>query len=305
MGPVRSVFDQLGRLAGQGLALGEEATAVLARAIGLAAIPVLGWLAYRVLTGLIRRLLRPLEHARAPDARVQRARTLGPLLASATRYLVAFVVVVVLLQELGVDVRALVVSAGVVGLAIGFGAQSLIKDVITGSFLLFENLIAVGDVIEVGPHAGVVEAVGLRVTRIRKFSGDLRIVPNGDLTAFGHLTAGWSRVVVEVGVGYDRDVDQALRALEAAGQALRAAHPAAVLEAPVAEGILRFAESEVVLRVHARVAAGEKAALEMELRRRVKAALESAGIPLPIPRRVVHHVGVTASPGAGDKEPPA
>ena len=112
--------------------------------------------------------------------------------------MMAFLVVVVILQEIGIDVRALLVSAGVVGVAIGLGAQSLIRDVIMGFFILLENLIAVGDVIEVGPHTGVVESVGLRVTKIRKFSGELRIIPNGELTAFGHHTAGWARLVVEV-----------------------------------------------------------------------------------------------------------
>ena len=125
----------------------------------------------------------------------------------------AFLVGVVILQEVGIDVRALLVSAGVVGVAIGLGAQSLIRDVIMGLFILLENLIAVGDVIEVGQHTGVVESVGLRVTKIRKFSGELRIIPNGELTAFGHHTAGWARLVVEVPVDYEEDVDRALRVL--------------------------------------------------------------------------------------------
>jgi small conductance mechanosensitive channel len=238
--------------------------------------------------GLVNRLLRPLEGTADYTARVQRARTLGPLLASTTRYLVAFIVGVVVLQELGIDVRAVMVSAGVVGLAIGLGAQSLIKDVITGFFILFENLIAVGDVIEVGPHTGVVESVGLRVTKIRKFSGELRIVPNGELTAFGQHTAGWARVVIEVGIGYDEDVGRALGVLEAVGRAFHEAHRAHVLEPPGAEGILRFGESDLVLRLHARVDAAHKARLEPELRRRIKEALDTEGIELPYPQRVIH-----------------
>src|SRR6185295_11394638 len=136
------------------------------------------------------------------------------------------------------------------GVAIGLGAQSLIRDVIMGFFILLENLIAVGDVIEVGQHSGVVESVGLRVTKIRKFSGELRIVPNGELTAFGHHTAGWARLVVEVSIDYGE-----------VGKGLAAAHPAMVLEPPTAEGILRFGQGgapEAVLRLHARVVAVEK-----------------------------------------------
>jgi small-conductance mechanosensitive channel len=198
--------------------------------------------------------------------------------------MMAFLVVVVILQQIGIDVRALLVSAGVLGVAIGLGGQSLIRDVIMGFFILLENLIAVGDVIEVGQHTGVVESVGLRVTKIRKFSGELRIVPNGELTAFGHHTAGWGRLVVEASVDYEEDVDQALRVLGEVGKALAASHPAMVLEPPTAEGILRFGQGgqgEVVLRLHARVVALEKTLLEFEARRRVKEAFAAHGIRLP------------------------
>lgn len=283
-----SLLDQLSLLVGRALALGEVASSVLARLVTILGALLIGSVAYRLVTGVIRRVLRPLDGATDYPARVQRARTLGPLMSSAARYLVAFVVGMVILQELGIDVRALMVSAGVVGLAIGLGAQSLIKDVLTGFFILFENLVSVGDVIEVGSHSGVVEAVGLRVTKIRKFSGELRIVPNGELTAFSHHTATWARAVVEVGIGYDQDVAGALRVLEGAGRGFREAHPEQVLEPPVAEGILRFGESDVVLRLHARVNAHQKFPLELELRRRVKDAFDAEGIRMPVSQIVVH-----------------
>lgn len=244
----------------------------------IVATVILGWIAYRLLAGLIHRVLRPLEGTANYTARVQRARTLDPLLTNVTKYVVSFIVAMVGLQELGIDVRALMVSAGVVGLAISLGAQGLIKDIITGFSLLFEGLIVVGDTVEVGPHVGVVESVGLRITKIRKFTGELRIVPNSDLTAFGHHTAGWARAVVEVGIPRDQNVDHALETLEAVGRAFREAHRDRVLEPPVAEGIVRFGADEMVLQLHARVDAMEKPALELELRRRVKQALEAAGI---------------------------
>jgi small-conductance mechanosensitive channel len=283
-----SLLDQLALLVGQALHFGQAASTALARVGTILGAILLGWIAYRVVVGVIARFLRPLEGAADYPVRLQRARTLGPLLSNAARYLVAFIVGVVVLQELGIDVRALMVSAGVVGLAVGLGAQSLIKDVITGFFIIFENLIAVGDVIEVGPHVGVVETVGLRVTRIRKFSGELRIVPNGELTAFGQHTSGWARAVVDVGVGYDQDVGRALGVLERVGGAFRDAHPGLVLEPPAAEGILRFGESEVTLRIHTRVDARQKASLEVELRRRVKEAFDAEGIGIPYPQRVIH-----------------
>jgi len=273
-----SLLDDLARLLARALGLSPEGATTLARLVTIVTTAILGWIAYRLVTGLIHRVLRPVEGAPNYTARIQRARTLDPLLANVTKYVVAFIVGMVALQELGIDVRALMVSAGVVGLAISLGAQGLIKDIITGFSLLFEGLIVVGDVVEVGPHLGVVESVGLRITKIRKFTGELRIVPNSDLAAFGHHTAGWARALVEVGIPRDRDVDDVLSVLEAVGRAFREAHRDRVLEPPVAEGIVRFGENEMVLRLHARVDAAERSALELELRRRVKEALEAAGI---------------------------
>jgi moderate conductance mechanosensitive channel len=280
----RSLLEELSVLAARTLSLGEDAAHVLARIAAIAGAVLVGWLGYRIVTVLIHRLLRPLEGATDYPARAQRARTLGPLLTSVARYTMAFLVVVVILQQIGIDVRALLVSAGVLGVAIGLGAQSLIRDVIMGFFILLENLIAVGDVIEVGQHAGVVESVGLRVTKIRKFSGELRIVPNGELTAFGHHTAGWARLVVEASVDYEESVDRALRVLGEVGKALASAHPAMVLEPPTAEGILRFgqgSQGEAVLRLHARVVALERGPLELEARRRVREAFVAHGIRVP------------------------
>jgi moderate conductance mechanosensitive channel len=277
----RPLLEELALLGARALSLGEEAAQVLARLAAILGVILVGWIAYRLIAILIGRLLRQVEGVTASPARAQRARTLGPLLTSIARYLLGFLVVVVILQRIGIDVRTLIVSAGVAGLAIGLGAQSLIKDVVSGFFLLFENLIAVGDVVEVGPHTGVVESVGLRVTKIRKFSGELRIVPNGELSAFGLHTAGWARFVVEISVDYEEDVGRALRVLGEVGRALADAHPATVLEPPTAEGILRFGQAEAVLRLHARVTAGEKFPLELEARRRVKEAFAAHGIRVP------------------------
>lgn len=302
----RSLLEELSVLAARTLSLGEDAAHVLARIAAIAGAVLVGWVGYRLITAVIRRVLQPLVGATDYPARAQRARTLGPLLTSTARYMVAFLVGIVVLQEIGIDVRALLVSAGVVGVAIGLGAQSLIRDVIMGFFILLENLIAVGDVIEVGPHTGVVESVGLRVTKIRKFSGELRIIPNGELTAFGHHTAGWARLVVEVSIDYEEDVDRALRVLGEVGKALAAAHPAMILEPSTAEGILRFGQSgtpETVLRLHARIVALEKAALEFEARRRVKEAFAAHGIRAPraaMEVRLVRPDGGTAEDSRGE-----
>lgn len=244
------------------------------------AVLLLSFLGYRALLLLIDRLLRPIGGASA-TAKAQRALTMGPLLKSIARYLIAFVALVIILDQFGVDIKALLVSAGVIGLAIGLGAQSLVKDVITGFFLLFEGLIAVGDTIEVGAHAGVVESIGLRVTTLRTFSGAQRIIPNGELTQFSNLSRGWGRAIVEVGVAYEEDVSRALSVLDRVGREWAGAASLQVIEPPQADGIIRFGESEIVLRLHVKVDPQSRLGVEQELRRRIKAAFEATGIQLP------------------------
>jgi moderate conductance mechanosensitive channel len=280
-----SLLADLARMVARASGLGPEGATTLARVLTIVTTLILGWVAYRLAAGVIHRVLRPLEGASNYSARVQRARTLDPLLSNVAKYAVAFAVGIVALQELGIDVRALVVSAGVVGLAVSLGAQGLIRDMLTGFFLLFEGLLVVGDVIEVGPHTGVVESVGLRITRIRKFTGELRIVPNSDLTAFGQHSAGWGRAMVEISIPRDQDTEHALQVLEAVGRRFRESHPSRVLEPPAAEGIVRFGDNDMVLRLHARVDATVREDLELELRRRVKDALEEAGIWTARPRK--------------------
>jgi moderate conductance mechanosensitive channel len=280
-----SLLADLARMVARASGLGPEGATTLGRVLTIVTTLILGWVAYRLAAGVIHRVLRPLEGASNYGARVQRARTLDPLLSNVAKYVVAFAVGIVALQELGIDVRALVVSAGVVGLAVSLGAQGLIRDMLTGFFLLFEGLLVVGDVIEVGPHTGVVESVGLRITRIRKFTGELRIVPNSDLTAFGQHSAGWGRAMVEISIPRDQDTEHALQVLEVVGRRFRESHPSRVLEPPAAEGIVRFGDNDMVLRLHARVDATVREDLELELRRRVKDALEEAGIWTARPRK--------------------
>ena len=254
---------------------------VVLAAIGLALV------GYRAGSRLIDRLLRPLEGASDYPVKVQRARTLGPLMKSVTRYALAFMALMVTLREVGVDIRALLVSAGVLGLAVGLGAQSLIKDVITGFFILFEGLIAVGDVIEVGSHVGTVESIGLRVTKLRMLNGAQRVIPNGELTQFANYNKGWARAVLDVTVAYDVDVRRALELLERLAREW-GRETGLALEDPQAQGIVRFGDGELGLRLMVKVPADKRAEAEMELRRRIKETFDRDGIPVPSAERVVY-----------------
>lgn len=282
-----SLAQALGDLLGRLLPLGDAFGSLVARLLIIAATLVLALVTYGAASRLIDRLLRPLEGGPDYSTRVQRARTLGPLMKNVARYALAFLALMIILREVGVDIQAILVSAGVLGLAVGLGAQSLIKDIITGFFILFEGLIGVGDVIEVGAHVGTVEAIGLRVTKLRMLNGALRVIPNGELTQFANYNRGWARAVVEVGVAYGSDVRAALETLERVG-AEWAHETGQALEAPQAQGIIRFGEADLGLRLMVKVEAARRVDAEMELRRRVKEAFEKAGIEMPSPQRLTY-----------------
>jgi moderate conductance mechanosensitive channel len=233
----------------------------------------------------------PPEEARSWRKKIalgDKGRTVAPLLKNMLKYCIIFVGGIAVLRVLGVDPTPIIAGAGVVGLAVGFGAQTLVKDVISGFFLLFEGLIAVGDVVSFGNSAGVVEEVGLRVTKYRTFAGELWVIPNGEIRAFGNSNRQWMRAVVAVGVAYEQDINKAMRILDEVGKAWADEHRGVVLEPPQVQGILSFDESSIGLRLAVKVRPSEQGAAELELRRRIKEAFDREGVEIPTPRRVFY-----------------
>jgi small conductance mechanosensitive channel len=258
-------------------AIEPETAAVLTRLISVVVtalvLVVIYHVAIRLLTRALARVVRDRETRGVQPYRIQRVRTLGSLLVNVTRWLAAFIILVVVLKQLGIDLQALLVSAGLVGLAVGLGAQALIRDIITGVFLLFEGLIAVGDVVEIGDKRGTVESIGLRVTQLRLPDGSLRVIPNGQLTDFTNMSTPWARAVVDVGVSREVDVARALDVLTRVGAEWSRASGGA-LETPEARGIIKFSGGDVVLRLAVRVDPARRFDTEIELRRRIKEAFD-------------------------------
>jgi small conductance mechanosensitive channel len=233
----------------------------------------------------------PPEEARAWRKKIalgDKGKTLAPLLKNVLKYCTIFIAGVTVLRVLGVDPTPIIAGAGVVGLAVGFGAQTLVKDVISGFFLLFEGLIAVGDAISFGNSAGIVEEVGLRVTKYRTFAGELWVIPNGEIRAFGNSNRQWMRAVVVVGIAYEQDSNKAMRVLDEVGKAWAEEHRDVVLEPPQVQGILSFDEASITLRLAIKVKPAQQGPAELELRRRIKEAFDRAGVDIPIPRRMVY-----------------
>jgi small conductance mechanosensitive channel len=241
-----------------------------------------------IISKLIEKSLTPLKKSKNYKKRISRANTLIPLLQSISKYVIYFIAGVMVLRELGVDTTAIIASAGVVGLAIGFGAQSLVKDILSGAFLLFEGIISVGDSVNVGEHSGTVEVIGLRNIHLRKYSGELRVIPYGEVASFGNFNKGYMRAIVKVGVAYEQDVERGMKILEEIADKWAGENKDVVLEAPIVQGVLSLGSSEVTLRVSIKVKPMTHWGAERELKRRIKDTFDKKGIEIPFPRQVVY-----------------
>ena len=241
-----------------------------------------------IVNKFIEKSLTPLKKSKNYKKRISRANTLIPLLQNISKYVIYFIAGVMALKELGVDTTAIIASAGVVGLAVGFGAQSLVKDVLSGAFLLFEGTISVGDSIKVGDHSGTVEVIGLRNIQLRKFSGELRVIPYGEVASFGNFNKGYMRAIIEIGVAYEQDIERGMNALEEIANKWAERNKDIVLEPPVVQGVLSLGSSEVTLRVSTKVKPMTHWGAERELKRRIKNAFDEKGIEIPFPRQVVY-----------------
>lgn len=231
-------------------------------------------------SSLLRRV-GPLASAR----RAQRARTVGSVLRSTATIVVGTLVFLLVLDTVGMNIAPFIASAGIVGVAVGFGAQSLVKDFLSGVFMLLEDQYGVGDVVDVGPGGGTVgtvEAVGLRVTKIRDAAGTLWYVPNGTMTRVGNKTQGWAKAVVEVSVDYFADLDEVRSLLTEAAERV-AADPVIgtyLQGAATVTGIEDVTFDAVTLRLSVTTAPAMQWDVARELRVAVRDVLTRAGIPL-------------------------
>ena len=251
-------------------------------------ILVVAKISLSVVNKLIEKSLTPLKKSKNYQKKITQANTLIPLFQRISKYVIYFITGVIVLRELGIDTTAIIASAGVVGLAVGFGAQSLVKDILSGAFLLLEGTISVGDSVNVGEHSGTVEVVGLRNIHLRKFSGELRVIPYGEVTNFGNLNKGYMRAIVEVGVAYEQDIEKGMKALEEIADKWTEENKDIVLEPPIVQGVLSLGSSDVTLRIAIKVKPMTHWGAERELMRKIKDTFDKKGIEIPFPRQVVY-----------------
>jgi small-conductance mechanosensitive channel len=236
------------------------------------------------------RLLRTRVATRLDDPEaLRRAETLGRVFRYLASVVISVVAVMLVLAEIGISVAPILGAAGVVGLAIGFGAQSLVKDYFTGFFLLLENQIRQGDVVKLGEHSGLVEEVTLRYVRLRDYDGNVHFVPNGTISTVVNMSRGFAQAVVDVGVGYGEDLDRALSVMKRVGAELRAdpAHAGRILDDLEIAGVERWADSSVILRARFRVVALEQWNVKREYLKRLKRAFDEHDIEIPFPQLTI------------------
>lgn len=264
----------------------------LARGSRIALILVGGALAYGVLRILRRRVANmAVEGEVAPDEELQRRKTLATVFTTAGILVISTITLMMILSELGVDLGPLLATAGVAGLAIGFGAQTLVKDFIGGIFILIEDQYAMGDVVDVAGVGGVVEQVNLRTTVLRDLQGVVHVVPNGEIRVVSNKTKEWSRAVLEIGVAYRENPDRVIEILEAVAKETYEdpLFGALLLEEPVVPGVERFDESAIVIRMMAKTVPLKQWDVAREIRRRVKHRFDEEGVEIPFPQRMVWH----------------
>ena len=260
---------------------------------------VLRWVAKRAIARIVKRagegqvpdalansragaLLNDLRPA-AGERRKQRAQAMGDLLGSIVGLVVAAVALVMVLDVVGVPIAPLLTSAGILGIALGFGAQTLVKDYLAGVSMILEDQYGVGDVVDLGEASGTVETVGLRITRLRDVNGTVWYVRNGEILRVGNQSQNWARTVLDVTVAYDSDLDvvQDILAEEAGAMYREDRFTGVIIEEPEVWGVERFDKDGVVVRVVLKTAPLEQWVVARTLRQRIKRRFDKAGIRIP------------------------
>ena len=273
-------------------------------------IVVVAWVANHLLHRAIRRFTERIANPEAqeriqrlrrhaPDAlqshgpqslrSAARATTLSHLLRSATTVVVWTIAGAMILGELGVALGPLIAGAGIAGVALGFGAQSLVKDFISGTFMLIEDQYGVGDIVDAGEATGTVEAVSLRTTRLRDVNGTVWHIPNGNILRIGNMSQQWARALLDVSLATDTDVDHAQDVIKRVADSVwnDSDWHGEILEEPEVWGVERLGPDAIVIRLVVKTKPAEQFTVMRELRRRLLEAFAAEGVELPDPGRVV------------------
>lgn len=263
----------------------------MAAAGRIALILLLTALALRAIRQLIPRLRDAIVSRQQTPEDGQRVRTLSRVARYIFTVATSLVSAMLILGELGISVAPILGAAGVVGIAVGFGAQSLVKDYFTGFFLLLENQIRLGDVVDVGGKSGLVEEMTLRYLRLRDYSGNVHYIPNGTISTVTNMSLGHAFAVIDVSIAYGEKIDHVIDVMRQVGLELRTTPAFApnILEELEIAGVEQWAESAVMIRCRFKVAPLQQWAVRREYLQQLKARFDSEGIEIPFPHvKLIH-----------------
>jgi moderate conductance mechanosensitive channel len=249
-------------------------------------ILLLSWLAIRIGQAFVHRSLSLTlqdsgKNAVADFQIIKRRNTLSGLLIAVLRAAIVVLAALMIFRELNFEIGPILASAGIVGLAVGFGAQSLVKDIITGAFIVLERQFSVGDVVKIGDRSGAVENLGLRTTTLRDGEGTAHIVPNSKIEIVSVMTKDWSQLVLDVDPAYDANLDRATEAIQKVLINYAKEFPADVLGEPQVLGIESFGDNSIKIRSTLKTAPGRQWDAGRIIRRRIKEEFDRLGIALP------------------------
>jgi small conductance mechanosensitive channel len=240
------------------------------------------WRAVNVVTAFVSRKAEtsaPLVSGTAQlNAREQQIKTLAHMVGNLCRVLIVFIVGMMSLKAIGIDPTPIIASAGILGLAVGFGAQSLVKDMITGFFILLEGQLAIGDSVQIGALAGQVERMSLRLTTLRDANGAVHMIPNGGITNVTNFSKEWIRAIVEVGVDAQKDIGKVFGVIQETADQLHAEWGDRIIERPQVAGISTIDATTMTIKLLAKTKPFKQGEVQHELRRRLKEALQQAEI---------------------------
>ncbi|AYV72877.1 MULTISPECIES: mechanosensitive ion channel family protein [Niallia] len=255
-------------------------------ALKLVLIFLISGIIIRIGKAAVRNIFKVRTHS-ALRVSERREATLIKLLENTITYVVYFIAIMMALSVFHIDVKALLAGAGIVGLAIGFGAQSLVKDIITGFFIIFEDQFSVGDQVRIGTYEGVVEEIGLRTTKIKGFTGEVNIIPNGSIVDVTNFSINNSKAIVDVSIAYQGDINRAEKVIQELIEKLPEQYED-IVGVPELLGVQNIQAAEVTIRVVAETLPTKHHAIARILRKEIKNVLDENGIESPVPKLVMY-----------------
>ncbi len=267
---------------------------LLSHGIKIVIIGIAVWLLILILSKIIRKAVRVAvvpDKNMPPEAEKKREDTLIHIFNGALKIVIIVLALMMILQEIGVEIGPLLAGAGILGLAFGFGGQYLIRDIITGLFIILENQYRIGDVVNIDGTSGSVEEITLRLTTLRDLNGTMHHIPHGDIKRVANLSKKFARINLDMGVAYDTDLEHVIKVINKTGNELAEdpLYKEFILKPPQFLRVNDFADSAIILKILGDTKPLKQWEITGELRKRLKIAFDKEGIEIPFPQRVIHH----------------